>query len=370
MVLPKELRDLVFVFALLDSKGQSIDSLVKRNSHRSRIKVDSKRPANDIAANLLRTCRAIYLETWTLPLKQNPYIVYDFQKLRDAGIKPADLLPWQLALVQSLDITIQQFALESGELHRYIHNDGGWQPQERHKSVYVAPKSYQTDRGHRSALSRFPSSFNHVLVRGEKEYPRHFLSYALGRNQRLRDSPLLVRGIPWDSAMRVMLARPITHLTLRIQHQDWWTWTDDPNSSDELHHLGLDPSVGNGQALPLLRPTAARMRTLAESRRAGRHPESQRGSGWTSTIASMPDLRSFELVLESFAEKKRQLDNVVDAAKTWIFPLTDTQYELVCDEEIGMSGWSMGGNEKGKKWHDRASAFEVRNVRFVRRRLA
>jgi hypothetical protein len=367
MVLPKELRDLVFEFALMDSKAHSFDSLVKRNPRRLRIKIDAKGPANDIATNLLRTCRAIYLETWTLPLAQNPYIVYEFQNHGDTGIKLAELLPWQLALIQSLDITVQQFALESGNLHNYIHNNKSWQPQERHKSVYVAPRTYQTDRFPR-VMNCMLYSFNHALVPGDKEYPRHFLSHALGKDQDLLQNYPPGRQPPWDSAMRVMLARPITHMTLRIQHQDWWTWTDDPNSSDELHHLGLDPSVGNGQVLPLFRPTAARMRALAEGRRAGRHPDIQPGVGWASTIASMPGLRSLELVLESFAEKKRQLDNVVDAAKTWIFPLTGTQYELVYDDEIGMSGWSMSANTQGKKWYDRTNAFEVRNVRFVRRR--
>jgi hypothetical protein len=363
----------------MDSKAQSIESLVKRNPHRLRVKVKSKDSANDIAINLLRTCRAIYLETWTLPLSQNSCIVYDFQKRRDAGVKPADLLPWQLALIQSLDITIQQSSLEGGALHRYMHKDGFWQPQERHKSVYVAPRIYQNDQGHRSYMNGLSHSFNHILVPGEKEHPRHFLSHALGNNASMLDDYPRDPDVPWESAMRVMLARPITHLTLRIQHQDWWTWTDDPNSSEELHHLGLDPSVGNGAALPLLRPTAARMRALAESRRAGRHPELppraehpeiQPRIGWASVIASMPDLRSFELVLESFAEKKRQLDNVVDAAKTWIFPLTGTRYELICDEEIGMSGWSLGGNEKAMNWYERANAFEVRNVRYVRRRVS
>lgn len=354
----------------MDGKAQSLDSVLKRNSHRLKIKIDSKGPANDIATNLLCTCRAIYLETWTLPLSQNPYIVYDFQKRGDAGIKLAELLPWQLALIQSLDITLQQTALEGGMLHNYIHHDKSWQPEERHKGVYVAPRSYKLDRGTPRAMVWFPDSFNHALVPGDKEYPRHFLSHALGNHiGRLEHYPHGNQPL-WSSAMRVMLARPITHLTLRIQHQDWWTWTDDPNSPDELQHLGLDPSVGNGRALPLLRPTATRMRALAECRRAGRHPEIQPGVGWASAITSMPDLRSLELVLETFAEKNRQLDNIIEAAKTWTFPLTGTQYELIWDEEVGMSSWSIGGNEQGKKWYDRANAFEVRNVGFARRRMA
>jgi hypothetical protein len=87
----------------------------------------------------------------------------------------------------------------------------------------------------------------------------------------------------------------------------------------------------------------------------------------------MPDLKSLELVLESFAAKKRQLEDVVEAAKTWRFPIVDTPCELVWDGEVGVSSWSMRGlrtEQQGGVWHKSATEFEVRVVRFVRRRVA
>jgi hypothetical protein len=365
--LPKELRDLVFEFALTDDKAQSLESLVKPNALKLRLKPNVQRSTNDIAVNLLRTCRAAYLETWTLPLSLNPYIVYDLRAAGRSGMKLYELLPWQLALIQGLDITLQQYALEGKVLHNYLHRNSTWHPEERHKSVYVSPRRYKTDRGAR-AMVEYPDSFNFSLVPAENSEPRHFLSHILGKHARHPDdSPP-----PWSSTMRVTLARPITQLTLRIQHSDWWSWTDLPDSTDELHQLGLDPAVGDGRALPLVRPTASRMRALAEARSAGHHPELQPGVGWASTIALMPDLRRLELVLETFSLKKRQLDNVVDAAKTWRFVLTNTKYELVWNGEVGMSSWSRGGlagDTQHGAWYTRVNEFDVRVVRFVRRRL-
>jgi hypothetical protein len=100
----------------------------------------------------------------------------------------------------------------------------------------------------------------------------------------------------------------------------------------------------------------------------------------------MPDLKRFELVLETFAGKRRQLDNVVEAAKLWKFPIANTRYELVWDGEVGMSSWSMqisGGNggsvlrpfsgplgayqRRGPPlWYESVGEFEVRVVRFTR----
>tara|TARA_R110002003_G_scaffold112_29_gene9791 strand:+ start:23748 stop:24122 length:375 start_codon:yes stop_codon:yes gene_type:complete len=124
------------------------------------------------------------------------------------------------------------------------------------------------------------------------------------------------------------------------------------------------------------------MRALAEARRAGHHPDAPPGQGWLNTISDLPDLRRLELVLETFAGKKRQLDNVIEAAKTWKFPIKCTPHELVWDGQIGMSSWSFGtaggdGDQQrvppGRNqpaWHTKANAFEVRIIGFVRRRAA
>ncbi|KAH7079995.1 hypothetical protein BKA63DRAFT_463978 [Paraphoma chrysanthemicola] len=373
--LPKELRDIVFEYALTDCKSHSIETLALRNPGRLRIR-PSKTSTNDIAVNLLRTCRAVYLETWTLPLSLNPYIIYDLHAPNRLGVQLDNLLPWQIALIQSLDITLPQVALEGTTLHDHLHRRSTWQPEERHKGVYVVPRRYRTHRGPRSMVE-FPASFNFSMLPADPSESRHYLSHILGKHPRYPDD----LPPPWSSAMRVMRARPLMQLTLRLLHGDWWTWTDHPSSTDALQHLGLDPTVGDGRAHPDMRPTAARMRALAESRRAGHQPEAPPGQGWLNTICDLPDLRRLELVLETFAGKKQQLDNVIEAAKTWKFPVKCTPYELAWDGEVEMSSWSFGisGGDTNQQstrpgpnqpaWHTNANAFEVRIIRFVKRRV-
>jgi hypothetical protein len=342
--------------------------MIKRNNSKLRIKMENQRSTNDIAVNLLRTCRSIYLETWTSPLSLNPYIVYNLEAIVRSGMKLYELLPWQLALIQGLDITLQQTALEGTRLQKYIYRYTTWHPDKRHKGVYVSPRRYKSTRGPR-AITEFPESFNFSLLPVEADEPRHILSHLLGKHPHPSEDTYP----PWPSDMRVLRARPLIHLTLRLQHEDWWTWTDHPDSTDELHHLGLDPSVGDGSVRHIARPTAPRMRALAKARRAGQYPNIEPRVGWGHTIGMMPDLRRLELVLETFAGKKKQLDDVVEAAKTWKFPLVDTQYELVWDGEVGLGSWSMSGLQKenqGGIWHKNVTEFEVRTIRFVRRRVA
>ncbi|KAF2820402.1 hypothetical protein CC86DRAFT_471487 [Ophiobolus disseminans] len=371
--LPRELRDLVFEYALTDCKADSFEDILRRNASRIRIKPNESSPKHDIAINLLRTCRAVYFEAWTLPLSLNPYIVYDLHAPARSGVKLHEFLPWQLALIQSLDITLQQVALEGNTLHNYFHKSPLWQPDERHQGVYIAPRRYKTAHRGPRALTEYPASFNFALLPAhETQQQRHFLSHILGTQQRHPES----LPPPWSSAMRVTTAKPLTHLTLRLQHSDWWTWSDHPESTIETQHLGLDPAVGDGSAEEMKRPTATRMRALAERRRAGYHPEVPDHQGWISTIGMLPDLKRLDLVLETFKAKEKQLDAVTEAAKLWRFPITGTQWELVWDGEMGMSGWSFGKDEwqgtghwRGNPgWHGKAKEFSVRKFGFVRRR--
>lgn len=89
------------------------------------------------------------------------------------------------------------------------------------------------------------------------------------------------------------------------------------------------------------------MLSLAENRRAGQHPEYNRS--WGTAIGNLPDLKTFELILETFLEKRRQLDVVVDSAKTWKFPLKDTNYELICDGMVENFKWTITADE-GNDW--------------------
>lgn len=374
-VLPRELRDLIFEFALTDTKIDSFESLLRRNVSRFKF-----RPTNsttqDIATNLLRTCRAIYCETWTLPLSLNPYVIYKLNARGDSGAKLHELLPWQLSLIQSLDITLQQTLLEAREgnntLHTYLHRAAFWQAEDRHKGVYITPRRYKSARGPR-AMTEFPASFNFSLIPVETTQDRHFLSHVLGTHAQLPDDI----QPPWYSPTRVLRAKPLLHLTLRLQHDDWWTWSDIPHSTEDTQQLALDPSVGTGHAEPLHRPTMSRMLALAENRRRGNHPSPFPNQGWLHTISSLPDLKRLDLVLETFTAKTAQLDRVVEAAKSWRFPISTTAFELAWDGKVDMSGWNcnISGGSGGKgvrrrapEWHEGAHEFVVRGIGFRKRR--
>jgi hypothetical protein len=93
----------------------------------------------------------------------------------------------------------------------------------------------------------------------------------------------------------------------------------------------------------VMRPLLTDMLSLAAQRRAGQHPVYDRS--WGAAIGNLPDLKTFELILETFLEKKRQLELVVDCAKTWKFPLKDTQYEMVCDGKVEDLRWTSAKND-------------------------
>lgn len=87
------------------------------------------------------------------------------------------------------------------------------------------------------------------------------------------------------------------------------------------------------------------MLELAEAGRSGRHPEHT--STWGGAIVSLPDLKTFELVFETFSVKKYQLNTVVKCARTWKLPLWDTQYELVHDGSVESLNWKNAADAEG-----------------------
>lgn len=97
----------------------------------------NKPRASDIAFPFLQTCKMVYLEAYRLPLMLNPLLVYDFQVPTRPRLHK--LAPWQFALIQGIDISLQQNSLEHGELADYMKK---WKAQDRHKAAYVAPRFY------------------------------------------------------------------------------------------------------------------------------------------------------------------------------------------------------------------------------------
>lgn len=338
----------------------------------------------DIARNLLLTCRAVYLETYLLPITLNPVQFPHFDAY--AGFKPRGMLPWQFANIQALDITVQQIAIEGDCLANFIYGPNGCQPTARHKGVYVAP--YMGLRNSTGVSGR-DCEFN--LLPAKTNAPRIRLTDALTQMD-------LHEGFEMPlSEMRLHRAKPLIHLTLRIPARNWWTWTADPTSTNATHHhLGLDPAVGDGSVDLNSRPTCTKMQELAQQRRNGHHPPPpsrlqrlNQDKGWAHIISKLPDIKTLELVLETFSEKKAQLDAVVGCAQTWRFPILNSQHELAWDGKIEESTWSTPVVEDSQLqeisrnvnparqvrqfqqgyWYARSSKFEVRVVRFSRRQV-
>jgi hypothetical protein len=279
------------------------------------------------------------------------------------------MLPWQFANIQALDLNLQQVSLEGDCLYDFLFGALGWHPEARHNGVYVAPHIGLRNRKGGTIVR----SSEFTLIPTDRVTDRKRLDEALNHSS----SSLPRSFVPPASAMRVVRAKPLVHLTLRIPSKNWWTWTDDPNSTDVIaHHLGLDPAIGDGGAEEDKRPTSVRMLELARQRRGGQHPvlmqpSSPNSLGWAHIISKLPDLKTLELVLETFVEKKAQLEKVAECAKTWRFPIADTQFELAWDGKVEEMRWSKPVLKNWEyqlgHWYTRSTDFEVRTIKFTRR---
>jgi hypothetical protein len=280
-------------------------------------------------------------------------------------------------LIQRIDLSFQQFAIES-RLETEIKL---WKPALRHSGAYVSPRYYSSLHSWAAGKEPEVASHNFALVPatiensvkgledGDKVTLERWDVEAVDESHCDPEySPIDTCMIMGNFTAAAMVARRLTHFTLRISRTDWWTWEDNPRANSDKQ-LALDPSLGGRKPRPLLSDMVA----LADMRRAGHHPSyddvpAQKWKGgpispqdpddrtidanhpwyhkpndgtWGAAIGSMPDLKLFELVLETFSPKKHQLEKVAECAQTWRFPLKDTEYELVCDDQIEALQWSL-----------------------------
>ncbi|OCL07967.1 hypothetical protein AOQ84DRAFT_439882 [Glonium stellatum] len=319
-VLPRELRDIIYEYALTDENNHpNQDQPVRRAQSYS--VADLPKPS--IAFNLLLTCRAVYLEAYWLPYILNPVIIYDIQYSPESDItRPSisRLAPWQFALVQSLEISMQQTQLEGSAFGKYAEF---YKAAERHQGAIVLAQYF--DREQLQASNAIPA-FNIFGLKLKNEAVLPHISRSAS-----------IPGTYFDKVAtnpQPTTAYPLTKLAIRLSRTDWWTWTDAPISTRS--QLGLEPSLGDGSVDT--RPTTALMLQLAEARRQGRWGGYPKGPCWGNEVAKFQSLKEFKLILETFAAKKSQLDTVVESAKTWTFPMGE-HHELKFAGGVESSKW-------------------------------
>jgi hypothetical protein len=221
------------------------------------------------------------------------------------------LAPWQFALIQKIDITLTQKELETDYrgLEDHLRR---WRAKDRHEGAFIAPRFYQpvfVQDKPCQYLEEGYDTFGFGYVTG---VPREELQDGTSVQLKTHD-PSAEGGLA--APARAMVARPLTHVTLRLTRTDWMTWE---SPLDGGYRLSLDPGFGPG----------------------GGMTESSPGKRWVNAICGIPSLEQLAFVLETFGRKKDQLEAVVENAKTWVFPLDDTKTELVWDGQIKRANYS------------------------------
>ncbi|KAI1494365.1 hypothetical protein F5X96DRAFT_617617 [Biscogniauxia mediterranea] len=299
--LPGELRESIWSFALLP-----YEDLDNPYDLAQRFTRPGRSAPLRVAVDLLRTCRAVYVEAYLTPFQNLPVVVFDgdsedvppsnlLQCMPHASERLYKLRPWQFAQISSAELTAQQYVLEGGAIERVSRMVGS---KGRHM-------------GHEARNFNIFSGYANFVE------PKDHASDQTPRGK--GDKPL--------SAGNIYVGKKITHFTLRVSRTDWWTWSSSPqegqrNPSDRLR---LEPMVDT---------TASTARSSAmmagyEARKEGRDPDFgldgfEMQGRWGMQFAEFwPDLETLELVLETFAVKEDQLDKVVECAKLWTFPLED-----------------------------------------------
>ena len=125
----------------------------------------------------------------------------------------------------------------------------------------------------------------------------------------------------------IYIAKPLTHLTIRMNRTDWWSWTDRPEAASQgpEKRLRLEPAINitekgfNAHAME----EGERTRKEGKTPRFNLDSFEQEGR-WGEHIREFwPDLQTLELRLETFAAKESQLDYVIQCAKLWTFNMDE-----------------------------------------------
>ncbi|KAI0835616.1 hypothetical protein F5Y06DRAFT_123236 [Hypoxylon sp. FL0890] len=308
--LPRELREQIWDQAL--TFYEDLDNLYIIND---RVARPGQAAPLRVAVNLFLTCRFIYIETFLKPFLVNPIAVFDgdtrdipqANPLTRATWDPltcSKLKLWQFANISSVEMTVQQYMLEGGTLERVARLVG---TIGRHKGY--ESRGYTT-QGYASFIE-----------------------------------PKALENDAGEPSENLLIGRKITHLKLRMNRTDWWSWSSRPEDCerDLSDRLRLEPMI-NVTCIMAKPENSLAMTRGYEARKAGHEPnfeldEFEKQGRWGLQIGKYwPDLLTLDLVLETFACKKAQLDYVVQCAKLWTFPLEDG-YQLSWNRKEEVVRW-------------------------------
>ncbi|KAI1342505.1 hypothetical protein F5Y15DRAFT_413011 [Xylariaceae sp. FL0016] len=309
--LPLELRRLIWAFALTcyedKTRHFALDRPYTRPGQGGPLRV---------ATDLLETCRTIYVEAFLVPFEVNPMTAFDGNHVdvpphtvlhcTDSGPGSLGKLKrWQFANLTSAEMTVQQVKLEGGAIERISRMAG----------------TLGRHRGRELREFTFITSFVDQFLRTAE---------AQHSNSTGKEDPM-----PTAPNHDLRIAKKMTHLTIRLGRTDWWSWSSAPERAtlSPGNKLRLEPMIHTTASLA----TAPAMNEGYAARQAGREPEFgldsfEKPGRWGTQITEFwPDLQVLELVLETFIQKKSQLDAIIECAKLWTFALPEG-YQLEWDQ--------------------------------------
>ncbi|KAF8850935.1 hypothetical protein BDZ45DRAFT_661257 [Acephala macrosclerotiorum] len=251
-VIPPEIRDEIFKYALAETIKTDILSTSSENS--SRPGYTGKRT---IAIPLLQTCRRIYLETYDLP----------------------------------------------------VHN--------REHVFWHAPE--RGPHGH-----HFPNP--HPLAH-EEWYFRLMTSWQL----KLVKEVHLFTQMYWLEGQFIglcgqMYMSNVEKLKLTIRRGDWW-WNE-RNVALYIHPKRTIRSAGE--------------MLVSINQEKTNSPEAFLENAWGSAFKRLPSLKELEIEFETSDDKKAELEQIVDWAKTWKFPMKDGKVLSADGLDVKKKSWEGG----------------------------
>ncbi|CAH0051461.1 unnamed protein product [Clonostachys solani] len=267
---------------------------------------------------LLRTCRAVYAETWALPLLNTSLVIHEgSDEDRPPSRSGSDMCPnqqlfylqaWQLLLIGGVDMTFQQMRLENGGIEQWL------------RRLHHA-------RGHARELMRRVASEKHPGSQSIKDF--------------VENSLIGVR---------------IRSLTVRVNRRDWWNWTNDPST------YSAEDLASRERMIRVVQPNTPHD--------FGPYPDDD-----SEPLLGEDCTLSF--VLETFGPKAEELDYTVNQARDWVFGTLSLSQEgqnkrvLGWDGQVRNESWERAVNGPHIAWLRKPiysairNRIEVRVIRFI-----